>query len=89
MDTTRTSPNPTEPAPRWAWWVATGFGSGRLRPAPGTWGSLAALVVWLVFTVLVVMPFTSWALRHPSAPRLFLGYGALQISTPLDRKSVV
>lgn len=33
-------------APRWAWWVATGFGSGYLKPAPGTWGSLAALVVW-------------------------------------------
>ena len=28
-------------APRWAWLVATGFGSGYLRPAPGTWGSLA------------------------------------------------
>ena len=34
------------PAPRVAWWIATGFGSGRLRPAPGTWGSLAALLVW-------------------------------------------
>ena len=33
-------------APRWAWWVATGFGSGLLKPAPGTWGSLAAVVVW-------------------------------------------
>ncbi|HLO68158.1 MAG TPA: phosphatidylglycerophosphatase A [Holophaga sp.] len=33
-------------APRWAWWVATGFGSGRIRPAPGTWGSLAALAAW-------------------------------------------
>ena len=33
-------------APRWAWWVATGFGSGRLRPAPGTWGSLAGLAAW-------------------------------------------
>jgi phosphatidylglycerophosphatase A len=33
-------------APRWAWWVATGFGSGYLKPAPGTWGSLAALAVW-------------------------------------------
>jgi phosphatidylglycerophosphatase A len=32
-------------APRWAWWVATGLGSGLLKPAPGTWGSLAALVV--------------------------------------------
>lgn len=34
------------PAPGWAWVVATGFGSGCLRPAPGTWGSLAALLVW-------------------------------------------
>lgn len=33
-------------APRWAWWVATGFGSGCLKPAPGTWGSLAAVGVW-------------------------------------------
>lgn len=33
-------------APRWAWWVATGLGSGCLKPAPGTWGSLAALGVW-------------------------------------------
>ena len=35
-------------APRWAWWVATGFGSGNLRPAPGTWGSLAAVAVWWI-----------------------------------------
>ncbi|MDZ7668591.1 MAG: phosphatidylglycerophosphatase A [Gammaproteobacteria bacterium] len=26
--------------------IATGFASGFLRPAPGTWGSLAALAVW-------------------------------------------
>ena len=34
-------------APRLAWWVAAGFGSGYLRPAPGTWGSLAGLLAWL------------------------------------------
>jgi len=39
--------------PRWAWWVATGFGSGLLRPAPGTWGSLAALPVWAGLVVLL------------------------------------
>jgi phosphatidylglycerophosphatase A len=33
-------------APRLAWWVATGFGSGYLRPAPGTWGSLVGLAAW-------------------------------------------
>lgn len=35
-------------APRLAWWIATGFGSGYLKPAPGTWGSLAGLGAWLL-----------------------------------------
>lgn len=53
-------------APRWAWWVATGLGSGRLRPAPGTWGSLAALVAWcLVAPLLARTP-------HGIAELLFL-----------------
>ncbi len=43
-------------APQWAWWLATGFGSGRLEPAPGTWGSLAGLVVWCLFVGLVLAP---------------------------------
>ena len=34
------------PAPRWATLVATFFGAGRLRPGPGTWGSLAAMLLW-------------------------------------------
>lgn len=37
---------PGPKAPRWAWWVATGFGSGYLKPAPGTWGSLTGLGAW-------------------------------------------
>ena len=28
--------------------VASGLGSGFIRPAPGTWGSLAAVVLWWV-----------------------------------------
>src|SRR5271165_5592522 len=36
----------TTPAPRWATLVATFFGAGRLRPAPGTWGSLATVLLW-------------------------------------------
>ncbi len=43
-------------AKRWAWWVATGLGSGRLRPAPGTWGSLAGLVFWCLITPLLGAP---------------------------------
>jgi len=33
-------------APKWATLVATFFGAGRLRPGPGTWGSLAATLLW-------------------------------------------
>jgi len=35
-----------QPAPRWATLVATFFGVGRLQPGPGTWGSLAAALLW-------------------------------------------
>jgi len=38
----RKSPPPPPPASL-AVWIALGFGSGLLRPGPGTWGSLAAL----------------------------------------------
>ena len=30
----------------WAWAIATFFGSGLLKPGPGTWGSVAALLLW-------------------------------------------
>ena len=33
-------------APRWATLVATFFRAGRLKPAPGTWGSLATTLLW-------------------------------------------
>jgi len=78
------SPPPAFRAPRWAWWIATGFGSGRLRPAPGTWGSLAALLAWLLFTGLVATPFVTWAMRHPGLPPLFTGFGAREGSTPFS-----
>lgn len=34
-------------APLWATQVATFFGAGKLGPGPGTWGSLAAALIWL------------------------------------------
>jgi phosphatidylglycerophosphatase A len=33
-------------APIWATTVATFFGIGRLKPGPGTWGSLATVLLW-------------------------------------------
>jgi len=31
---------------RWAWMLATWFGAGRMKPGPGTYGSLAAVLLW-------------------------------------------
>jgi phosphatidylglycerophosphatase A len=44
---------PLEPSFGWLWHaparvVAFGFGSGLLRPAPGTWGTLAGWVLWVL-----------------------------------------
>jgi len=33
-------------APRWAAVTATFFGAGLMRPAPGTWGSASAVLLW-------------------------------------------
>ena len=30
----------------WAWTIATFFGSGLGKPGPGTWGSIAATLIW-------------------------------------------
>jgi phosphatidylglycerophosphatase A len=46
-------------APLWATLVATFFGAGRLKPGPGTWGSLATVVVWAVVSHFLL---TSWVL---------------------------
>lgn len=32
---------------RWAWIAGTWFGAGLLKPGPGTWGSIAAVLIWL------------------------------------------
>jgi phosphatidylglycerophosphatase A len=42
---------------RWAWTVGTFFGAGLGKPGPGTWGSIAAVLVWAAYC---------WAV-HPSA----------------------
>jgi phosphatidylglycerophosphatase A len=44
----------------WAWAVGTFLGAGFLKPGPGTWGSVAAMLLWLAF---------AWAV-HPTPPAL-------------------
>jgi phosphatidylglycerophosphatase A len=51
-------------------WVAQGFGVGRLRPGPGTWGS----VVGLALTLLLLLP------GHPA---FYLGLNILLIAVAI------
>ena len=37
-------------APLWATLIATFFGVGRMKPGPGTWGSLATMLTWGVLS---------------------------------------
>jgi phosphatidylglycerophosphatase A len=51
MTATNSAPDiPTGRAPLWATLVATFFGVGRLRPGPGSWGSLATVLLWWLLT---------------------------------------
>lgn len=43
------------PRDRLVLWVAEGFGTGRLRPAPGTWGSVAG-VAWTLLLLAIPDP---------------------------------
>jgi phosphatidylglycerophosphatase A len=33
----------------WAWTTGTFFGIGLIKPGPGTWGSAAAMLLWMVY----------------------------------------
>lgn len=39
---------PASQRTRWAWAIGTFFGAGYLRPGPGTYGSIAATILWLL-----------------------------------------
>ncbi len=54
--------NPSGRRTLWAWTVATFFGAGLGRPGPGTWGSVAAALLWGAFA----------AFLHPSPHALLL-----------------
>ena len=57
--------------------IATFFGIGHLRPAPGTWGSLAALPVALLLHLLV----GPWGLLVATALVFFTGLWATVMET--------
>ena len=59
---TVSSPPETARKTPWAWTVATFFGVGLGKPGPGTWGSVAAVLLWGVVAYLF----------HPTANTLLL-----------------
>ena len=48
-------------APLWATLVATFFGTGRLKPGPGTWASLATVIVWKLASSRIPLANRTWA----------------------------
>jgi phosphatidylglycerophosphatase A len=79
MNKTETAPSPATPltAPRktpWAWTVATFFGAGLGKPGPGTWGSVASVLLWAAY---------AWGV-HPSHTTLFFALlGGIVVSIAL------
>jgi phosphatidylglycerophosphatase A len=64
-------PNPSPPVVSghktlWAWTVATFFGAGLGKPGPGTWGSVAAVLIWA----------GAARLGHPAPATLQMALGA-------------
>lgn len=51
---------PTGKKTPWAWAVGTFFGVGLLKPGPGTWGSVAAVLLWFSGAV--------WLWHHAALP---------------------
>jgi phosphatidylglycerophosphatase A len=47
------TPNQNEnPTNWWAWTIATFFGAGLGKPGPGTWGSVATVLLWAIYAKL-------------------------------------
>lgn len=48
---------PSEKKTLWAWMIGTFFGAGLLKPGPGTYGSIAAVILW--FLAAHIFPVTA------------------------------
>jgi len=48
------------PAPSWATLVATFLGVGRLKPGPGTWASIATVILWALASLVIPPSARTW-----------------------------
>ena len=65
-----------QPAPLWATLVATFFGAGRLKPGPGTWGSVATVSVWWFASSHIPAASRTWATIVAAAVVTLIGIPA-------------
>jgi phosphatidylglycerophosphatase A len=66
-------------APLWATLVATFFGAGRLKPGPGTWGSVATIIVWALASSQIPVASHTWATITAAAFVTLIGIPAATI----------
>ncbi len=92
---TGSSPNTAakSPAPLWATLVATFFGAGRLKPGPGTWGSVATVILWALASSHIPVANRTWATIIAAAVVTLIGIPAAtavsRASTSKDPQFVV
>ena len=60
---------------RWAWVAGTFFGAGLGKPGPGTWGSVAALLLWLALAHFAALTGLQLALVTAAAAFLVTAIG--------------
>src|ERR1700740_340919 len=59
--------------PVWASLVGTFFGVGRLKPGPGTWGSLATVIIWALASSGISVASRTWATMVAAAAVTLIG----------------
>jgi phosphatidylglycerophosphatase A len=64
---------PAEKKTLWAWAIGTFFGAGLLKPGPGTYGSIAAVLLW----------YAAAHLLHPAPITLAIGTATAAIIATL------
>ena len=79
MSTSTASPPSSMVRTKWAWLAATFFGIGRIGPGPGTWASLATVLLWWMLSraivsnssaIAIVVTCTVTAIGIPASTRV-------------------
>jgi len=63
---------------KWAWWAATFFRIGRLSPGPGTWASVATVLLWWMLSRVIA--------NHTSAVAVVVTCVVIAIGIPASTR---